>query len=54
MAAVHVMTKITAIPNPRDDRTSLEMERKGHNPRKLVNRILFVNMAAKRSVDMSI
>jgi hypothetical protein len=54
MAAVHVMTKMTATPKPKEDRTSLEMERKGHNPRKLVKRILFVKMAAKKRVDMSI
>jgi len=47
------MTKTTATPNPRDDRSALEIERKGHNPRKLVKRILFVNIAAKKSVDAS-
>jgi hypothetical protein len=54
MAAVHVMTKMTAIPRPKEDRISLEMERNGHKPRKLVKRILFVKMAAKKSVEMSI
>jgi hypothetical protein len=54
IAAVDVITKMTATPNPKDDRISLEMERNGHRPRKLVKRILFVKMAAKKSVDMSI
>jgi hypothetical protein len=54
MTAVQVITKMTAIPNPRDDRTSREMDRNGHNPRKFVKRILFVKMAAKKSVVISI
>jgi hypothetical protein len=47
------MTKTTATPKPRDERTSLEMDRKGQSPRKLVKRILLVNMAAKKSVPAS-
>jgi hypothetical protein len=50
MTAVHVMTKTTAIPNPKDDLTSLDMERKGQSPRKLVNKMLLVKIAAKKSV----
>jgi hypothetical protein len=53
MTEVLAMTKITAIPNPSDERTSLEMDKNGHNPRKLVKRILLVKMAAKKSVVMS-
>jgi hypothetical protein len=53
MTAVQVMTKTTATPKPRDERTSLEMDRKGQSPRKLVKRILLVNMAAKKSVPAS-
>lgn len=33
------------------DFLSLEIERNGHNPRKLVNRILLVKIAAKNSVS---
>jgi hypothetical protein len=54
MTAVHVITNTTAAPRPRDDLTSLDMDRKGQRPRKFVRRMLFVKMAAKKSVPESI
>ena len=45
------MTKTTAAPIPRADLLSFEIERKGHSPKKLVNRILLVKIAAKNSVS---
>jgi hypothetical protein len=51
---VIVITKVTAVPRPRDVDIWPEQAIKEHIPRKLVSSILFVNIAAKNITNADV